>query len=189
VLGPLVNVVSRLALAAMTVEVYRAVPGDRRFAEKGIESRIVAFGAPATLLIPALWLRRRDDRFPVWMDNLYLSMFVLDLAGNVLDLYDSSADFDLLPHGHGAGTVTVLAAWLYGLSMPRAIAVATLGHALLEAQEAASDAIFGTRNVRGWQDTAGDLLVGLAGSLLYAAAYDRLVRAAGREPRSPLAAR
>jgi hypothetical protein len=73
--------------------------------------------------------------------------------------------------------------------MPRAIAVATAGHVLLEAQEGASDVLFGTRNVRGWRDTAGDLLVGLAGSLLYAAAYDRLVRAAGREPRSPLAGR
>lgn len=187
-IGTVVNVALRMSLAAMTIAVFRARPGDRRFEGKGIESRIVAVGAPATLLIPALWLRQRRGRIPIWMDNLYLSMFTLDLAGNVLDLYDRYPDFDLVPHAHGAGTVTVLAAWLFRLPMPEAIAVATVGHVLLEAQENASDAIFGTRNVRGWQDTVGDLLVGLAGSLLYAAAYDRLVRAGGREPESPLTA-
>jgi hypothetical protein len=185
-LGPLINVVLRIGLAVMTVEVYRAAPGDRRFAGKGIESRIVAVGAPATLLIPALWLRRRRGRFPVWMDNLYVSMYALDLAGNVLDLYDACDDFDLVPHAHGAGTVTVLAAWLFRLSLPQAITVATAGHALLELQENVSDVIFRTRNVRGWRDTAGDLLAGLAGSLLYAAAYSAFVRTGGREPQSPL---
>lgn len=186
-LGSVVNVALRSALLAMTVEVLRAGPGDRRFEGKGIESRIVVVGAPATFLIPALWLRHRRGRFPVWMDNLYLSMYTLDLAGNVLDLYDEHVDFDLLPHGHGAGVVTVLSAWLFRLSMPEAIAIATVGHVLLEVQENASDFVFRTRNVRGWWDTAGDLLVGLSGSLLYAAAYDRLVRARGREPESPLA--
>jgi hypothetical protein len=185
-LGSLVNVALRLGLAAMTAEVFRAGPTDRRFAGKGIESRIVAVGVPATLLIPALWLRRREGRFPVWMDDLYLSMFALDLAGNVLDLYDGSAHFDLIPHAHGAGTVTVLAAWLFRLPMPAAIAVATVGHTLLEAQEYASDIVFGLRNVRGRWDTVGDLLAGAVGSLVYAAAYERLVRNAGREPESPL---
>lgn len=185
--GSLLNVALRLGLAAMTVEVFRAGPGDRRFAGKGIESRIVAVGAPATLLIPALWLRRREGRYPVWMDDLYLSMFALDLAGNVLDLYDGYRHFDLVPHAHGAGVVTILAAWLFRLPMPAAIGVATVGHALLEAQEYASDVVFGLRNVRGWWDTAGDMLAGAVGSLVYAAAFERLVRGAGREPASPLA--
>jgi hypothetical protein len=154
----LLNVALRLGLAAMTAAVFRAGPKDRRFVDKGIESRIVTVGAPATLLIPALWLRRRHGRYPVWMDDLYLSMYALDLAGNVFDLYDRSAHFDLIPHAHGAGTVTVLAAWLFRLPMPAAIVVATVGHALLEAQEYASDVVW-LRNVRAG-DTAGDLLAG-----------------------------
>jgi hypothetical protein len=123
------------------------------------------------------------------MDNLYLSMFALDLAGNVLDLYDGYRHFDLIPHAHGAGAMTVVVAWLFRLPVPAAISVVGIGHALLEAQEFGSDVVFGTRNVRGWWDTAGDLLAGAVGSVLYGAAYAWFVRDRGREPESLLADR
>lgn len=186
-IGPALNVALRLGLVAMVAELLRAAPDDRRFAGKGLGPRVLVVGVPAAFLIPALWLRRRRGRYPVWMDNLYLSMFALDLAGNVLDLYDGYRHFDLIPHAHGAGTVTVLAAWLWRLPTPPAIGAATAGHVLLEVQEYASDVAFGTRNVRGWWDTAGDLAAGAVGSLAYAAVYSRLVRDRGREPASPLA--
>ena len=54
------------------------------------------------------------------------------------------------------------------------------------AQEIASDKAFGLRNVRGWWDVAGDLGAGVVGAVAYAAAYQRWVRDAGREPPSPL---
>jgi len=182
-------------MLAMVAELLRAGPDDPRFAGKGIAIRFTAVGLPATLLMPAVWAwnrRRRvarempPDPYPAWVDALYLSLFALDLAGNVFDLYDTHTQFDLIPHAHGGGAITVLAAWLFRLPISRAIVASMIGHALLEGQEYASDVAFGLHNVRGAWDVVGDLGAGLAGSLAYAAAYQRFVRDAGREPRSPL---
>jgi hypothetical protein len=193
--GLALNIALRLAMLAMVAEVLRAKPDDPRFAGKGIAIRFTAVGLPATLLVPALWAwnrRRRvargmpPDPYPAWVDGLYVSVFALDLAGNVFDMYDTYTHFDLIPHAHGAGAITVLAAWLFRLPVARAIIAAMVGHALLEGQEYASDVAFGLHNVRGAWDVAGDLGAGLAGSLVYAAAYRRFVRDAEREPPSPL---
>ena len=194
-LGSAVNIALRLAMLAMLAEVLRAERDDPRFAGKGIATRFTLVGLPATLLVPALWARNRrrrvsrglaPDAYPVWLDSLYVSLFDLDLAGNVFDLYDRYTHFDLIPHAHGGGAITVLAAWLLRLPVSGAVAAAMIGHALLEGQEYASDVAFGLHNVRGAWDVAGDLGAGLGGSLVYAAAYRRFVRDAGREPPSPL---
>jgi hypothetical protein len=194
--GSTVNIALRLAMLAMVAEVLRAGPDDPRFAGKGIATRFTLVGLPATLLVPALWAwnrRRRisrglpPDAYPVWVDSLYVSLLALDLAGNVFDLYNHYTHFDLIPHAHGAGAITVLVAWLFRLPVSRAIVAAMIGHALLEGQEYASDVAFGLHNVRGPWDVAGDLSAGLAGSLVYAAAYQRFVRDVGREPPSTLA--
>lgn len=194
--GAAVNISLRVAMLAMLAEVLRTQPDDHRFAGKGIAIRFTAFALPATLLVPALWVhgrRRRSarglpgDPYPAWIDALYVSLFTLDLAGNVFDLYDRYTHFDLIPHAHGTGAITILAAWLFRLPVSGAVGAATVGHILLEAQEYASDVAFGLRNVRGTSDVIGDLIAGVAGSLAYAAAYRPFVREAGREPPSPLA--
>lgn len=175
-------------MVAMLAHVLRAGSGDRRFAAKGIGSRALIVVPAASLTVPLLWSRRRHDPYPVWMDSLYLSVFALDLAGNVLDLYDGYKHFDLIPHAHGTGAATVVAAWLLGVPMLSAVGVATVGHVLLEVQEYASDVLFGYRNVRGTWDVIGDLSAGVVGTVAYAGPYLWLVRRAGREPASPLAA-
>jgi hypothetical protein len=188
--GLAVNVALRAGMLAMLAEVVRAGPDDPRFAGKGIAPRFGAFAMPATMLLPGVWLWRRrrsrvsSERYPVWIDNLFLSMLALDLAGNVFDLYNRYEHFDLIPHAHGTGVITVVAAWLYRLPLTHAVGLATVGHILLEAQEYVSDRVFGLRNVRGAWDSIGDLSSGAVGSLVYAAAYQRFVRDAGREPRA-----
>jgi len=190
-IGLALNVALRASLFVMLAEVVRAGRHDPRFEGKGIAQRFALIGLPATLLLPAIHVatrkrRRQRSGYPAAMDNLYLSILVLDLAGNVLDLYDRHRHFDLIPHAHGTGAVTVLAAWLLRQPMPGALGVATVGHILLEAQEYASDVYLGTRNVRGTWDVVGDLLAGVVGSVAYAAAYEVLIRRRGREPASPL---
>ena len=178
--GLAVNLALRGALLAMLAEVFRAGPDDHRFAGKGIGARFAVFALPATMLVPALWLRGGRRRpYPAWIDTLYVSLFALDLAGNVFDLYDRHAHFDLIPHAHGGGAIAVTAAWLFGWSPAKAAAASIAGHALLEGQEIASDVAFGLHNVRGWWDVAGDLGAGAVGAVAYAAAYQRFVR--GRE--------
>jgi hypothetical protein len=104
----------------------------------------------------------------VGSDNLYLSLFALDLAGNYFDLYDRYHYFDAIPHAHGTGAFTVAVAELLDLPPLSAVGVAQLGHIGLEAQEYYSDAWFGLKNVRGTWDTVNDLLAGAVGSLAYA---------------------
>lgn len=196
-LGPAVNLALRAAMLAMLVEVIRAAPDDHRFAGKGIATRFTAFALPATLVVPALWAGARwrgrsslalrpVPPYPWSVDALYVSLFALDLAGNVNDWYDRYFHFDLIPHAHGGGAIAVLFAWLFRWPASKAVAASIAGHALLEAQEYASDVAFGLRNVRGWWDVVGDMGAGVVGAVAYAAAYQRWVRDAGREPESPL---
>lgn len=173
--GIAVNVVLRLSLVAFLADAILHAH-DPRFEGKGIGSRGLTI-LPASLLLPAIYLtRRRGQRYPWWMDNLYLSLFALDLGGNSFDLYNSYRYFDLLPHAHGTGAITVVLAYLMRLPMLSAVGLATVLHLLLEAQEYYSDVLFGLRNVRGTWDTVNDLLAGVAGSAVYAAGYLRLVR-------------
>jgi hypothetical protein len=195
VIGIVVNLALRTSMLAMMAAVVRAGRDDPRYAGKGIGVRFAAFALPSSLLVPGVWFRARGlrrasgqpaDPYAAWMDDLWLSMLALDLAGNVFNLYDRYKHFDLIPHAHGTGALTVTVAWLLQLPPQGAVAVASVLHGLLEAQEYASDKAFGFRNVRGWWDVAGDLSAGAAGSVAYAVAYERLVRRPGREAASPL---
>jgi hypothetical protein len=186
-LGPVVNVALRAGMLAMVAEVLRAGRDDPRFVGKGIAFRFTAVALPATILVPAVWWRRRREvPYPASIDALYVSLFALDLAGNVFDWYDAYKHFDLIPHAHGGGAVTVLFAWLFRMPVSHAAGWSIAGHVVLEAQEYASDKAFGLRNVRGWWDVVGDLSAGVVGAVAYGIAYDRLVRGSGREPASPL---
>ena len=174
--GLALNALLRLSIAYFLAEVLRH-PDDPRFAGKAIPIRNLLIVGGGGLLFPALHFgRRRWPRYPVWQDNLYLSMYWLDMAGNSFDLYDRYYYFDVLPHFHGSGAV---AAVLYGAFGPpplRAVGLANLLHLLLEAQENATDLLLGTRNVRGLADTAHDLVAGLLGTSLYVWAAARASR-------------
>ncbi|MGH2470893.1 MAG: hypothetical protein ACRDG6_00610, partial [Candidatus Limnocylindria bacterium] len=120
------------------------------------------------LLFPALHVvRRRWRRYPVWTDDVWLSLFWLDMAGNSFDLYDRYTHFDLIPHFHGTGASAVALQRGFGLTRSRAFLIATAMHTALEAQEYATDVFFGTHNVRGWWDSAGDIAAGLVGAVAY----------------------
>ena len=160
------NLALRLSLLYFLIEVLRN-PNDPRFAGKAIPVRNATIVITFTSLFPALrWIARRWRRYPVWLDNLYLSIFWLDMAGNSFDLYDRYSHFDLIPHFHGSGA---LAAVLRGLGMSPvgAFGIANTIHGGLEAQEYFTDVFFGTHNVRGVSDTVGDLAAGLLGTLSY----------------------
>lgn len=173
-LGIVAMLVLRALLLATIVAVLAAPADDPRFAGKGIAPRTAVIFV-GSLLVPAAWLvRGRREPYPGWVDALWVSVFVVDLGGNVLDLYNTYTHFDLVPHGHGTGAATVVAAWLWRLPLLSALGVATVGHVLLEAQEYYSDVFFGLRNVRGIWDVVNDLLIGITGSFLYGGVYSRL---------------
>jgi hypothetical protein len=168
ILGYLVNVLLRGGLLAILVEAL-LLKNDPRFAGKAIGTRGLVM-IPLSLVVPiANRLRRRQTGYPVWTDNLWLSLFVLDLAGNHFNWYDRYRYFDAIPHAHGTGAATVVFAELLDLPALSAVGIAQLAHIGLEAQEYYSDVAFGLHNVRGTWDTVNDLLAGAAGSAAYAA--------------------
>ena len=165
--GAALDLALRLHLGYFLAEVLTH-PRDPRFAGKAIPVRNLLIVGGLSLLFPALHLvRRRWRRYPFWTDAVWLSLFWLDMAGNSLDLYDRHRHFDLLPHFHGTGAAAIAMRRGFVLSRRRAFWFTNALHALLEAQELATDVLFGTHNVRGWWDTAGDLIAGLLGSGSY----------------------
>ena len=165
-----INVALRAAILGVLADALLH-PDAARYASKAIGTRGLVL-IPASLAIPLLhFVARRDQRYPVWTDNLYLSIFALDMGGNVLDLYDRFFFFDWVTHTHGTGAIGVVVSELVRGPVLAGVAVAQLAHIVLEAQEYYSDVLFGLRNVRGTWDTVNDLLVGVVGSLAYGAAY------------------
>ena len=149
---------------------------DPRYEGKAIGTRGLVM-IPLSLVVPlAHGLGRRQRPYPIWTDNLWLSIFALDLAGNHFGLYDRYRYFDAIPHAHGTGATTVVVAELLDLPPLSAVGVAQLAHVALEAQEYYSDVWFGLRNVRGTWDTVNDLLAGAVGSMTYAWLLSRLRR-------------
>lgn len=170
-IGVLANALLRGTIVAVLGEAL-VRPSDHRFAGKAIGTR-GAVMIPLSLLVPLVHSLRSRGRYPIWTDNLYLSIFALDLVGNHFDLYDRYRHFDAIPHAHGTGAATVVLAELLDLPPLSAVGLAQLAHIGLEAQEYYSDVWFGLRNVRGTWDTVNDLLAGAVGSAAYAAVLSR----------------
>jgi hypothetical protein len=181
-MGPLINAAIRLSILYFLTEVWLK-PNDPRFAGKAIPLRNLIVVGGMSLVFPGLhlaWKQRKWRRYPFGLDNLYLSIFWLDMAGNSLNLYDRYRYFDAVPHFHGTGAIAVVLQRVLGLSTLGAIGLANIVHLLLEAQEYYTDVLFGTHNVRGTWDTINDLLAGLAGSTTYAIAEARWEQRASR---------
>lgn len=176
-----VDVALRLAVIGFAAEAVLAAPDDPRFAGKGIAVRDLILGGVAlTLAIPLLHLvRRRWDRFPIGTDIAFLSILVLDMAGNSLNLYEQPWRFDLVTHAYGpaAGLLGLL---LIGIRTWTGLLIVNAVHMLLEIQEVAGDVVFGTSNVNGAWDSISDLGAGLIASVLVAVAWERFRSRSGR---------
>lgn len=174
-MGLAANIIIRLGIIYFLGEVL-LFPGDPRFAGKAIPIRNLIIVISLSLLFPVLYfLKRRWNGstmltiryYPVWLDNLYLSIFWLDMAGNSFNLYDTYFYFDLIPHFHGTGAISAVLAGAFGLPFLSAVGLGNIIHMLLEAQEYYTDVFFNTHNVRGVFDVVNDLVVGILGTVIY----------------------
>ncbi|HEY7062402.1 MAG TPA: hypothetical protein VII06_13065 [Chloroflexota bacterium] len=181
----LINVALRLSILYFLGEAL-LFPNDPRFAGKAIPERNAIVVLTFSLLFPVLYRwTKRWDRYPFWIDNLYLSIFWLDMAGNSFDLYDRYYYFDLIPHSHGPGALAVVLLAGFGLNWLAAIGAAQIGHTLLEIQEYYTDVLLGTHNVRGLSDTVNDLAAGLVGMAVYVGLYTLCTRLRRRRRGDP----
>lgn len=170
-LGLVLNIVIRAAIIYFLAEVLLN-QGDPRFAEKAIPLRNLIIIVSLSVLFPLLhFLKKKWKSYPFWFDNLYLSIFLLDMAGNSFNLYDTYYYFDLIPHFYGPGALSVVLVGLFGLPFLSAVGVSSIIHTLFEAQEYYTDVIFRTKNVRGVFDIANDLTAGIIGSFIFVGIY------------------
>ena len=167
--GLALNALIRVSSACFLVDALRH-PDDPRYAGKAIPGRNLLLVGSLSMLFPVLNRWRPWPRYPIWYDNLYLSIFWLDMAGNAFGLYNRFTHFDLLPHAHGTGALAAVLQGAFDRSTLSAIGIANTIHALLEGQEYVTDVVAGTHNVRGAWDTAGDVAAGLLGTGLYVGA-------------------
>src|SRR3989344_5044456 len=172
----LINLFLRLSIFYFLAEVL-LLPDDPRFAGKAIPIRNFIIVITLSLLFPLLFfLKKKWGKYPLWLDNLYLSIFWLDMAGNSLNLYDTYFNFDLIPHFHGTGAIAAVLFGAFGMSAISSVGLANIIHMALEAQEFYTDVLFKTHNVRGTFDTVNDLVVGLAGAGIYILIYNFLFK-------------
>lgn len=169
--GLIFNILIRLSILYFLGEVL-LFPDDPRFAGKALPIRNLMVVLSLSLLFPLVhFLKKRWKEYPFWMDNLYLSIFLLDMAGNSFNLYDRFFYFDLIPHFHGTGAIAAVLVGAFGWTFWGGVGAANIIHMLLEAQEYYTDVFLGTHNVRGISDPINDLLVGILGSVIYGLIY------------------
>jgi hypothetical protein len=168
-----VNVLLRLLIVVFTVDALINA-GDDRFAGKALGPRNVGILLGLSLLFPLLQaVRGQWKRYPMWYDNLYLSIFALDMAGNSLNLYNTVEWWDHVPHFHGPGALTIVLIGAFGLTRLAAAGFTTILHTALEIQEFYGDVFLHTHNVNGVQDTVNDELYALLGVAAYLVIFSR----------------
>src|SRR3954464_4889604 len=147
--GALANIGLRVSILFFTIDAI-VNAGDQRFSGKALGPRNVGILLGLSMLFPILhFIYKRWRRYPIWYDNLYLSIFWLDMSGNTLNLYNAVPWWDHIPHFHGPGALTMVLIGAFGLSALAAAGLATILHVILEVQEYYGDVVLHTHNVNG----------------------------------------
>jgi hypothetical protein len=146
--------------------------GDDRYAGKGLSIRNLVIVLVFSMVFPALYYKwKKWKSYPTGFDNLYLSIFWLDMFGNFVNIYNTISFWDTLPHVHGPGALALIFRALGKRTALEATGTTNMLHAGLEVQEYVGDLLFGAQNVQGAGDTAHDIACGLIGSWAYVGAY------------------
>ena len=172
----------KLVLVALLL--FGAFSGLERFEGKAMAGRALTYPI-ATLIVPAVWwLWFRRTRYPYALDILVVLPFLIDTAGNALDLYDSLDWWDdanhlvnwfLLVLGFGQVLVrtNLPALVVFGL----AAGFGAITHILWEIGEYFAFIRDNPDEYRtAYTDTVGDLGLSLAGSFLAAVVVAMLGR-------------
>ncbi|MFD0691506.1 hypothetical protein [Actinomadura fibrosa] len=176
----------KAVLAALLV-LALAFPDWDRFADKAMGARAIGYPL-AVLLLPVLWTAFRRRGVPWDIDLLITAPFVIDVAGNALDLYDTVDRFDDACHfGNwfllaAAAGVAVrrwgrLPSWAVALSCAGIGAITAILWELAEYQLFILDT---PETVTIYRDTIGDLMLGLLGSAAAGALTAVATRRGGR---------
>ncbi|MBE2317523.1 hypothetical protein DVA67_016185 [Solirubrobacter sp. CPCC 204708] len=149
-------------------------PDLPQFAGKAMTTRLFTFGISAVLL-PLIWLVLRPRRpYPHAIDLCLLAPFLLDTAGNALDLYGAVEWFDDAMHYLNWipwTTAFGLALAEFAPPVPRwalfglVLGFGAVTHILWELAEFFTFIRGGPEEATAYRDTLGDLTLSLCGSV------------------------
>lgn len=164
----------RVLLVALCA--FGAFAGLERFDDKGFGWRLIAYPL-LTLILPLVWRRLRRGRdYPYAADLLIVAPFLVDVVGNILNLYDTLSWWDDLNHFVNwallSGGVGLL---IMRLRLPRGVAAALIvgfGATAALLWEIGEYLAFIRTNTdeldTAYTDTLGDMSLGTLGSLVAA---------------------
>ncbi|SDF82997.1 hypothetical protein SAMN05660662_3544 [Blastococcus aurantiacus] len=167
------DVVVKLATTALLV--FAALHPDwPQFAGKAMAARAVAYPL-GLLVLPVVWwvVRRRSGRrYPALPDLLVSIPFLVDTAGNALDLYDAVSWFDAACHLVNwalllGGLAVSLPRWLHPWTrLGLTVGLGSTTALLWEVGEYYAFLRNSPELATAYTDTLGDMVLGTTGSLL-----------------------
>jgi hypothetical protein len=158
-------------------------PDLPQFEGKAMTGRALTYPIAALVVPLAWWLygRKRSDRYPYALDILLTLPFLIDVAGNALDLYDSIDWWDDANHFVNWGLLTgAFGQLLVRLPVGRFAAVGlmvgfgAITAVLWEFAEYFTFIRDSPELETAYEDTLGDLALGLSGSVVAALVTARL---------------
>jgi hypothetical protein len=172
----------KAALVALLL--FGVFSGLERFEGKAMTGRALVYPI-ATVIVPAIWwLRFRRARYPYALDILIVLPFLIDTAGNALDLYDSVSWWDDANHlvnwlilVLGFGTALLRTTLAPSIVFALALGFGAVTNILWEIGEYFAFIRDNPDEYRtAYTDTVGDLGLSLTGSLLAAMAVAAMAR-------------
>jgi hypothetical protein len=169
--------------------------GLERFEGKAMAGRALTYPL-AAVIVPVVWwlLRRRREtvEYPYALDILLVLPFLIDVAGNALDLYDTVEWWDDANHFVNWGILTAAFGQLLlrlpvgpWAAMGLAIGFGAVTAVLWEFAEYWTFIRNSPELDTAYEDTLGDLALGLSGSTIAALVTAWLLSRRGRERSSP----
>jgi hypothetical protein len=163
-------------LSLLILLAFGAFSGLERFAGKAFGWRLVGYSI-AALLVPAIWVARgRRLPYPYAVDTLFVLPFLIDTAGNALDLYDTIDWWDDANHFVNWALLSgALAVALRRTRIGRTelfslvVGFGAVTAILWEVGEYFAFIRNSSELATAYTDTLGDLSLGLGGSTLAAA--------------------
>lgn len=162
---------------------FGAFSGLEQFEGKAFGWRLVFYPISAILVPAGWWLAGRPRPYPYALDVLLVSPFLVDVAGNTFDLYDTIGWWDDLNHFVNWALLSLAVGQLVlRFRIPRfetfviVVGVGAVAAILWELGEYVAFIRNSPELETAYEDTLGDMMLGLAGATVAALASATVLR-------------
>lgn len=152
---------------------FGAFSGMEQFEGKAFGWRLATYPIAALLVPLGWWLAGKPKPYPYALDILFVSPFLVDVLGNVFDLYDTIEWWDDLNHFMNWGLLSLAFGQLFlrfGLPRWETFALVVGAGAFAAIVWELGEYVAFIRNSdeldTAYEDTLGDMLLGLSGSIV-----------------------